>query len=165
MFEWRVSKPLVKGSLQTTSLIDLFCTALVALETRTIHRTRHTRSFGRHTTTIATACVPRASLACNVRLKGRLAETSIASMALPASQRRCRMEKCATTATVPLLTPEELPMLVRCYVPVVGPHTIDLTPVYLVLVNTGLRCEAQSTSFCTKMGDHNGHQFCVNGGK
>lgn len=28
----------------------------------------------------------------------------------------------------------------------------------------GLRCEAESTSFCTKMGDHNGHQFCVNGG-
>lgn len=28
----------------------------------------------------------------------------------------------------------------------------------------GLRCEAESTSFCTKMPNHNGHAFCVNGG-
>lgn len=28
----------------------------------------------------------------------------------------------------------------------------------------GRYCEAESTAFCTKMADHNGHQFCVNGG-
>ncbi|CAB9507402.1 Notch ligand involved in the mediation of Notch signaling (By similarity) [Seminavis robusta] len=29
----------------------------------------------------------------------------------------------------------------------------------------GQRCESESTSFCTKLPDHNGHQFCVNGGQ
>ena len=29
----------------------------------------------------------------------------------------------------------------------------------------GRYCESESTSFCTNLADHNGHQFCVNGGK
>lgn len=28
----------------------------------------------------------------------------------------------------------------------------------------GLRCESESTSFCSKLPNHNGHTFCVNGG-
>jgi hypothetical protein len=29
----------------------------------------------------------------------------------------------------------------------------------------GSRCEYESTSYCTQLPDHNGHQFCVNGGQ